>query len=100
MDRNLEHMLLSLGATNRPNSIDPALRRFGRFEREIDIGIPDEVGRLEVLCIHTKNMKLSDDVSSPIRPVIQLMICVESGPDSGGSGSNCSLKRLHCYPYV
>jgi len=51
-----------MGATNRPNSIDPALRRFGRFDREIDIGIPDQTGRLEVLRIHTKNMKLSDDV--------------------------------------
>ncbi|KAG5046229.1 Cell division cycle protein 48 [Glycine max] len=51
-----------IGATNRPNSIDPALRRFGRFDREIDIGVPDEVGRLEVLRIHTKNMKLSDNV--------------------------------------
>ncbi|CAI0379091.1 unnamed protein product [Linum tenue] len=51
-----------LGATNRPNSIDPALRRFGRFDREIDIGVPDETGRLEILRIHTKNMKLSDDV--------------------------------------
>jgi len=51
-----------LGATNRPNSIDTALRRFGRFDREVDIGVPDENGRLEVLRIHTKNMKLSDDV--------------------------------------
>jgi len=51
-----------IGATNRPNSIDPALRRFGRFDREIDIGIPDATGRLEVLRIHTKNMKLADDV--------------------------------------
>jgi len=51
-----------MGATNRPNSIDPALRRFGRFDREIDIGIPDQTGRLEILRIHTKNMKLSDDV--------------------------------------
>lgn len=51
-----------IGATNRPNSIDPALRRFGRFDREIDIGIPDPTGRLEILRIHTKNMKLSDDV--------------------------------------
>ncbi|KAJ3414744.1 AAA ATPase cdc48 [Chytridiales sp. JEL 0842] len=51
-----------MAATNRPNSIDPALRRFGRFDREIDIGIPDPTGRLEVLRIHTKNMKLSDDV--------------------------------------
>ncbi|KNC47319.1 uncharacterized protein AMSG_03752 [Thecamonas trahens ATCC 50062] len=51
-----------IAATNRPNSIDPALRRFGRFDRELDIGIPDQVGRLEILRIHTKNMKLSDDV--------------------------------------
>ena len=51
-----------MGATNRPNSIDPALRRFGRFDREIDIGVPDETGRLEVLRIHTKNMKLDDNV--------------------------------------
>ncbi|KAJ0854874.1 Cell division cycle protein 48 [Helianthus annuus] len=54
--------VIVMGATNRPNSIDPALRRFGRFDREIDIGVPDEVGRLEVLRIHTKNMKLSEDV--------------------------------------
>lgn len=51
-----------IAATNRPNSLDPALRRFGRFDREIDIGVPDEVGRMEVLRIHTKNMKLSEDV--------------------------------------
>lgn len=51
-----------MAATNRPNSIDPALRRFGRFDREVDIGIPDATGRLEILRIHTKNMKLSDDV--------------------------------------
>ena len=51
-----------IAATNRPNSIDPALRRFGRFDREIDIGIPDAIGRLEILRIHTKNMKLAEDV--------------------------------------
>ncbi|GJM86320.1 hypothetical protein PR202_ga02170 [Eleusine coracana subsp. coracana] len=55
--------VIVMGATNRPNSIDPALRRFGRFDREIDIGVPDEVGRLEVLRIHTKNMKLAEDVN-------------------------------------
>jgi len=49
-----------MGATNRPNTIDPALRRFGRFDREVDIGIPDEIGRLEILHIHTKNMKLDN----------------------------------------
>ena len=51
-----------MAATNRPNSIDPALRRFGRFDHEVDIGIPDPTGCLEILCIHTKNMKLANDV--------------------------------------
>merc|ERR1712023_362645 len=51
-----------IGATNRPNSIDAALRRFGRFDREIDIGVPDENGRLEIFRIHTKNMKLDPEV--------------------------------------
>ncbi|KAK2724309.1 transitional endoplasmic reticulum ATPase-like [Artemia franciscana] len=54
--------VIVMAATNRPNSIDPALRRFGRFDREVDIGIPDTTGRLEILRIHTKNMKLADDV--------------------------------------
>ncbi|EIE23964.1 AAA ATPase [Coccomyxa subellipsoidea C-169] len=54
--------VIVMGATNRPNSIDAALRRFGRFDREIDIGVPDETGRLEVVRIHTKNMKLDDNV--------------------------------------
>merc|ERR1712078_322785 len=51
-----------IGATNRPNSIEAALRRFGRFDRELDIGVPDDNGRLEILRIHTKNMKLGPDV--------------------------------------
>jgi transitional endoplasmic reticulum ATPase len=51
-----------IGATNRPNTIDPALRRAGRFDREIDIGVPDKDGRFEILRIHTKNMKLGPDV--------------------------------------
>jgi transitional endoplasmic reticulum ATPase len=51
-----------IAATNRPNTIDPALRRAGRFDREIDIGVPDEVGRMEILRIHTRNMKLAPDV--------------------------------------
>ncbi|CAF4417915.1 unnamed protein product, partial [Rotaria magnacalcarata] len=54
--------VIVMAATNRLDSIDPALRRFGRFDREVDIGIPDAVGRLEILRIHTKNMKLADDV--------------------------------------
>ncbi|XP_059286815.1 cell division cycle protein 48 homolog [Lycium ferocissimum] len=55
------HVII-IGARNRPNTIDPALRRFGRFDREIDIGVPDEVGRLEILRVHSKNMKLGEDV--------------------------------------
>jgi transitional endoplasmic reticulum ATPase len=54
--------VVTIGATNRPNTIDPALRRFGRFDRELDIGVPDDNGRLEILRIHTKNMKLASNV--------------------------------------
>jgi len=54
--------IVIIGATNRPNTIDQALRRFGRFDRELDIGVPDDNGRLEILRIHTKNMKLAPDV--------------------------------------
>jgi transitional endoplasmic reticulum ATPase len=51
-----------IGATNRPNALDPAIRRPGRFDREIEIGIPDKDGRLEILQIHTRGMPLADDV--------------------------------------
>jgi len=51
-----------IGATNRPNALDPAIRRPGRFDREIELGIPDKDGRLEILQIHTKGMPLADDV--------------------------------------
>lgn len=60
---NSRKQVIVIGATNRPNSIDGALRRFGRFDRELDIGVPDETGRMEVLRIHTKNMKLAEDVN-------------------------------------
>ncbi|MDR0777892.1 MAG: CDC48 family AAA ATPase [Methanomassiliicoccaceae archaeon] len=51
-----------IGATNRPNAIDEALRRPGRFDREIEISIPNRDGRLEILQIHTRGMPLTDDV--------------------------------------
>ena len=51
-----------IGATNRPDALDPALRRPGRFDREIEIGIPDEKGRLEILEIHTRGMPLTEEV--------------------------------------
>jgi transitional endoplasmic reticulum ATPase len=52
-----------IGATNRVNAIDPALRRPGRFDREIEIGVPDRNGRLEILQIHTRGMPLDKDVN-------------------------------------
>ena len=51
-----------IAATNRPNAIDPALRRPGRFDREIEIGIPDEGGRYDILQIHTRGMPLEQDI--------------------------------------
>jgi transitional endoplasmic reticulum ATPase len=54
--------LVVIGATNRPNAIDPALRRPGRFDREIEIGIPDEKGRMDILLIHTRGMPMTEDV--------------------------------------
>jgi len=55
--------VIVIGATNIPNTIDPALRRPGRFDREISIPIPDKNGRLEILGIHTRGMPLAEDVS-------------------------------------
>src|SRR5436309_7432548 len=54
--------VIVIAATNRPNAIDPALRRPGRFDREIEIKVPDKRGRLEILQIHTHNMPLDTDV--------------------------------------
>jgi transitional endoplasmic reticulum ATPase len=54
--------VIVISATNRPNAIDPALRRPGRFDREIEIKVPDKKGRRAILNIHTRNMPLSDDV--------------------------------------
>jgi len=54
--------IIVIGATNRPNAIDPALRRPGRFDREIEIGVPDKQGRFEILQIHTRGMPLAQDV--------------------------------------
>ncbi|HPW73591.1 MAG TPA: CDC48 family AAA ATPase, partial [Methanothrix sp.] len=52
-----------IGATNREEAIDPALRRPGRFDREIEIGVPDRAGRVEILQIHMQNMPVADDVN-------------------------------------
>jgi transitional endoplasmic reticulum ATPase len=55
--------VIVIGATNIPNTLDPALRRPGRFDREICIGIPDKKGRLEIMHIHTRGMPLAKDVN-------------------------------------
>jgi transitional endoplasmic reticulum ATPase len=55
--------VIVIGATNIPNTIDPALRRPGRFDRELSVSIPDKKGRLEIIVIHTRGMPLADDVS-------------------------------------
>lgn len=60
---NSRGKVVVIGATNRPNSIDEALRRPGRFDREIEIGVPDVHGRLEILQIHTRGMPLTKDVN-------------------------------------
>jgi len=55
--------IIVIGATNRPDALDEALRRPGRFDREVEIGIPDRKGRFEIIQIHTRGMPLSEDVN-------------------------------------
>lgn len=55
--------MLVLGATNRPDSLDPALRRAGRFDREVSLGIPDKEARQAILKVHTSKVTLSSEVS-------------------------------------
>ncbi|MEM5804737.1 MAG: CDC48 family AAA ATPase [Candidatus Aenigmatarchaeota archaeon] len=60
---NSRGKVVVIAATNRPNSIDPALRRGGRFDREIEIAVPDKTGRKQIFEIHTRNMPLAKDVN-------------------------------------
>jgi transitional endoplasmic reticulum ATPase len=60
---NKRGRVVVIGATNRPNAIDEALRRPGRFDREITFGVPNKTGRLQILKIHTRNMPLAKDVN-------------------------------------
>ena len=87
---NKRSNVVVIGATNRPNSLDGALRRFGRFDREIDIGVPDENGRLEILAIHTKNMKLDDDVD------LELLARETHGFVGADMASLCSEAAMGC----
>jgi transitional endoplasmic reticulum ATPase len=87
--------IVVIAATNRPNSIDTALRRFGRFDREIDLGVPDEVGRIEILRIHTRNMKLSDDVDiAQISKGTQGFVGADLAQLCSESAMNCIREKL------
>ncbi|NUN11397.1 CDC48 family AAA ATPase [Candidatus Micrarchaeota archaeon] len=70
-----------IGATNRPNSIDPALRRPGRFDREIEIGVPDKRSRKEILQIHTRGMPLWDFDSRIYAENIRQLLIAELNPE-------------------
>lgn len=61
--KHADAAVVVLAATNRPNSIDAALRRYGRFDKEVDVGVPDADGRLDILRVRTRSMRLGDDVS-------------------------------------
>eukprot|EP00823_Brevimastigomonas_motovehiculus_P000975 TRINITY_DN1134_c0_g1_i1.p1 TRINITY_DN1134_c0_g1~~TRINITY_DN1134_c0_g1_i1.p1 ORF type:complete len:915 (+),score=311.46 TRINITY_DN1134_c0_g1_i1:52-2745(+) len=82
--------IVVIGATNRPNSIDPALRRFGRFDREIELGVPDEEGRLEILHIHTRNMKLHKNVN------LEAVAAQIHGFVGADMAQLCTEAALHC----
>ena len=69
--------MVIIAATNRPNSIDPALRRPGRFEKEISIGIPDKDDRLEILKVHTRGMKLEGDFLKQVRSLSKLNLHIK-----------------------
>ena len=57
-----------IGATNRRDALDPALRRPGRFDREIEIGVPDRDGRSEIMDVHTRQMPIAEDFEINVGP--------------------------------
>ena len=86
--------VIVIGATNRPGALDPALRRPGRFDREIEIGVPDKKGRYEVLQIHTRGMPLSEDVDLP---KLSGMTHGYTGADLSALGRETAMKALRRY---
>ena len=83
-----------IGATNRVDAIDPALRRPGRFDREIEIGVPDKQGRYEVLQIHTRGMPLAEDVDLK---KLSEMTHGYTGADLAALGRETAMKALRRY---
>ncbi len=86
--------LIVIGATNRPEALDPALRRPGRFDREIEIGVPDKKGRFEILQIHTRGMPLSKDVELK---KLAKMTHGYTGADLSALGRETAMKALRRY---
>ncbi len=86
--------VIVLGATNRPDSVDPALRRPGRFDREIEISVPNEDGRLEVLLIHSRGMPISEDVNLKI---LSSELHGYTGADIKSLCREAAMKSIHRY---
>jgi transitional endoplasmic reticulum ATPase len=86
--------VIVIGATNRPGALDPALRRPGRFDREIEISVPDKKGRYEVLQIHTRGMPLSEDVDLQ---KLSAMTHGYTGADLSALGRETAMKALRRY---
>ena len=86
--------VIVIGATNRPGALDPALRRPGRFDREIEISVPDKKGRYEVLQIHTRGMPLAPDVDLQ---KLSAMTHGYTGADLSALGRETAMKALRRY---
>jgi len=86
--------VIVIGATNRPDALDPALRRPGRFDREIVIGVPDKKGRHEILQIHTRGMPLAKDVDLK---KVEDMTHGYTGADLAGLCRETAMKALRRY---
>ena len=86
--------VIVIGATNRPDALDPALRRPGRFDREIEIGVPDKKGRHEILQIHTRGMPLAKDVD--LKKLADMMHGY-TGADLAGLCRETAMKSLRRY---
>jgi transitional endoplasmic reticulum ATPase len=86
--------IIVIGATNRVNAIDPALRRPGRFDREIELGVPDRQGRLEILQIHTRGMPLAENVD--LKKLSEIAHGY-TGADIAALGREAAMKALRRY---
>jgi len=86
--------VIVIGATNRPGALDPALRRPGRFDREIEIGVPDKTARYEIMQIHTRGMPLAKDVD--LKKLAE-MTHGYTGADLAALGRETAMKALRRY---